>query len=528
MTQFDSVSSFASLNALLQDIGTSVSIGKQKEIQEICLSLCKWERTPGFPGTQCVPLDRYALHKIVLRKKYFASEKSDGVRHMLLLLNSGVFLIDSTFRVRSVPMRFPNKTTGHVHHRTLLDGEMVYDRVEESKFVLRFLVFDVIALNGSLVMDCKLTDRLKMIQNDLIWPRKNDTFSRSAPYDYSKEPFSVRLKDYYELKHLDWALNEVVPKLPHPSEGLIFTPIDMAYTPGFTRTLFKWKPLSHNSADFILTSEFKNRKQWHKLMVMDSGTRTIKDFAYITFSDDEVNKIVECKAEGKVIECVWDANARTLIPNTNAPAPTGQYQTTSDDSIEQTGGWKYLRVREDKKLPNDDKQVQAVIRSINDNITKEEIINVLCKMKSDQPLTPISRTGSNTNLNSSGSFDLKRVSRSNSQTNINNNESKPESPVSSPSQPPVPSPMKASALEPKSDSNNNQNATNANTTSTGLSSSSMLSSILNSDSKLPSLSSSYDPLQSKFFANFGTNNSKEFLNNTETDTSKRLDRKSVV
>jgi len=93
MNQFDSSSSFASLNALLQDTGTPVSIGKQKEIQEICLSLCKWERTPTFPGTQCVPLDRYALHKIILRKKYFAAEKSDGVRHMLLLMNSGVFLV---------------------------------------------------------------------------------------------------------------------------------------------------------------------------------------------------------------------------------------------------------------------------------------------------------------------------------------------------------------------------------------------------------------------------------------------------
>lgn len=43
---------------------------------------------------------------------------------------------------------------------------------------------------------------------------------------------SVRLKDYYEIQHLKWVMEEVVPVLPHHSEGLVFTPLDLPYVPG--------------------------------------------------------------------------------------------------------------------------------------------------------------------------------------------------------------------------------------------------------------------------------------------------------
>ena len=51
--------------------------------------------------------------------------QADGTRYLLLACEWGVYLMDRTFRVRRVQMRFPHADMKTRHHNTLLDGEMV-------------------------------------------------------------------------------------------------------------------------------------------------------------------------------------------------------------------------------------------------------------------------------------------------------------------------------------------------------------------------------------------------------------------
>lgn len=52
--------------------------------------------------------------------------QADGTRYLLLINTLGTYLMDRSFRVRRVQMRFPCPGLKARHHCTLLDGEMVF------------------------------------------------------------------------------------------------------------------------------------------------------------------------------------------------------------------------------------------------------------------------------------------------------------------------------------------------------------------------------------------------------------------
>ena len=62
---------------------------------------------------------------------YFAAEKTDGVRYMLLILGeTGTFTVDRNFDMRRLPkMRFPTRLDPKAAlDNTLLDGELIIER----------------------------------------------------------------------------------------------------------------------------------------------------------------------------------------------------------------------------------------------------------------------------------------------------------------------------------------------------------------------------------------------------------------
>ena len=176
-----------------------------------------------FPGSQPVSLARDNMDTIA-RHEYHVTWKADGTRYMLLLMRDGTYLIDRKFEVRRVSMRFPAPLKSHgvsVHNATLLDGEMVIDDVGPGRQCRRFLAYDCVALHGERLGDRAFVERISSVQKQVVDPRNVflTEAGKSKAYDFAKEPFSVRVKDFTPLAGTEGFIRSFIPKLCHECDG---------------------------------------------------------------------------------------------------------------------------------------------------------------------------------------------------------------------------------------------------------------------------------------------------------------------
>ena len=109
-----------------------------------------------FPGSQPVSLAASNMG-LLAKHKYMVTWKADGTRYMLLLSPMGTYLVDRSFAVRRLQMRWPTAApqsplhynAGQPHCSTLMDGEMVVDEDKVThRQTRRYLAYDIMLLNG--------------------------------------------------------------------------------------------------------------------------------------------------------------------------------------------------------------------------------------------------------------------------------------------------------------------------------------------------------------------------------------------
>ncbi|GLT37567.1 hypothetical protein SLA2020_118780 [Shorea laevis] len=306
---------------------------------------------PQFPGSHPVSLNRDNL-QLLRQRYYYATWKADGTRYMMLITVDGCYLIDRGFNFRRVQMRFPckhpNEGLGErTHHYTLLDGEMIIDKMPDTgKRERRYLIYDLMAVNGKPVIERPFYERWKMLEEEVIGPRnyerQNIYQSRNPYYRYDLEPFRVRRKDFWLLSTVTKLLKEFIPKLSHAADGLIFQGWDDPYVPRTHEGLLKWKYPDMNSVDFLFEVDADNHQ---RLFLFERGKKKLmENAASVAFKDD----LDPSSYSGKIIECSW---------------------------VEKEQVWLCMRARSDKTTPNDINTYKKVMRSIKDNITEEVLLN---------------------------------------------------------------------------------------------------------------------------------------------------------
>ncbi len=216
-------------------LGTAVYEGQAREIRNVVCYLCGVDGS-RFPGSQPVSLARDNMDTIS-RHEYHVTWKADGTRYMVLLMRDGTYLIDRKFEIRRVTMRFPAPLKTHgvsVHNATLLDGEMVVDDIAPGRQRRRFLAYDCVALHGERLGERAFVDRLAAVQRHVVDPRNIflTEAGKSRAYDFTKEPFSVRVKDFTPLAGTEGFIRSFIPKLCHECDGLIFQPTRSRYESG--------------------------------------------------------------------------------------------------------------------------------------------------------------------------------------------------------------------------------------------------------------------------------------------------------
>ncbi|XP_021774796.1 mRNA-capping enzyme-like [Chenopodium quinoa] len=329
-------------------LGDKLPDQQEFHLRRFCYDMLK---PPGansqFPGSHPVSLDRVKL-QLLRQRYYYATWKADGTRYMMLLSPDGCYLIDRRFKFRRMQMRLPcrSRTKSEFHQYTLLDGEMIIDSVSPQKQERRYLIYDLIALNGVSLIERPFSERWMMIEKEIIEPRNQDRKqmleSHSKPsYRYDLEPFRVRRKDFWLLSTVRKLLNEFIPNLSHEADGLIFQGWDDPYIPKTHEGLLKWKFPEMNSVDFLFEiGEFGSED----LYLYDKGKKRLMEGNRVTFSNGSDSS----SYSGKIIECSWDIRQNV---------------------------WVYMRTRTDKLTPNEFSTYKKVMRSIHDNITQDVLLN---------------------------------------------------------------------------------------------------------------------------------------------------------
>ncbi|XP_010490580.1 PREDICTED: mRNA-capping enzyme-like [Camelina sativa] len=327
-------------------LGDDIPSDQEVEYQKFCYEMLNIDSTSGgsmyFPGSHPVSLGREQL-RLLRHRYYYATWKADGTRYMMLLTKEGCYLINRAFRFRKVHMRFPRSDYHEVHHKTLLDGEMVVDTLPDGRQVRRYLVYDLVAINGKSVTELPFCERWNIIEREVIKPRNDERKLTNHWYKYELEPFGVRIKVFCLLSALDKVFKELIPSLSHEADGIIFQCWDDPYKPRANNYLLKWKYPEKNSVDFLV----EMTKDGHRrLFLHERGRKKLMEGYSVEFSGDCWKN--PASYSGKIVECSWDREKKV---------------------------WLGMRIRVDKDTPNDTIAAFRVIKSINDNITEEVLLD---------------------------------------------------------------------------------------------------------------------------------------------------------
>lgn len=303
----------------------------------------------GFPGSQPVSMDNNNI-SLLQMKPYRVSWKADGTRYLMLIdAEDEVYFFDRDHCVFKVHgLKFPHRKEPRHLMNTLIDGEMVIDKVDGIN-IPRFLAYDIIKFEGQEVGKMPFYPiRLHCIENEIIKPRI--IAMENGHINKATEPFSVRKKEFWDIRQAASLLGEKFARtLSHEPDGLIFQPSKEQYTAGRCDDVLKWKPLELNSVDFRLKIAKECGmgivpKQIGQLYVGQLD----KPFATMKYTKD----IKEL--DNKIIECKFENNQ-----------------------------WKFMRERTDKSFPNAYTTAKAVCESITNPVTKEKLIDYIHRNKFD-------------------------------------------------------------------------------------------------------------------------------------------------
>ncbi|KAF7697512.1 mRNA-capping enzyme subunit alpha [Cucumispora dikerogammari] len=225
-----------------------------------------------FPGSHNVTFMRKHFTNL-LEENYLCSEKSDGKRILLLILdinsltpntkiNSSpkykVFFIDRTNNIfNQKNLYFQIKTTQSILDDNKLNGKKEYfffdcEIVKTFQNKIRIYIFDtLIYLNNSVCRDNLLKrlefGRLFLKQYNILYKDKSTNKSEIKDDD----GFKIKLKEMYK----SYGFSEIyknIDKLEHKNDGLCFTPVFKPYSIGIDNSWLKWKPSHLNTIDFVV------------------------------------------------------------------------------------------------------------------------------------------------------------------------------------------------------------------------------------------------------------------------------------
>ena len=271
------------------------------------------------------------------------------LRYMMYIMGQHhIFFIDhnnAVFQIDGLTFVSAHDRSRHLVD-TLLDGEMVIDQEKGGQTIPRYLIYDLVSLEGNSICKKDFNARYRTIQREIIDPRK--AAMEEGRVHREREPIGVRRKEFSPIDFTKTLLSaRFKENLPHESDGLIFQPVNEQYRAGPCPTVLKWKPPSHNSVDFRLRVVIQNRTG----MLRERKGELYVGGLDTPFSDMKVTKKLE-RYNGKIIECRYDS---------------GRME------------WIFMRERTDKSFPNSYATADSVWNSILEPVNEQYLMHFISR-----------------------------------------------------------------------------------------------------------------------------------------------------
>ncbi|KAK4541303.1 hypothetical protein LTR36_008061 [Oleoguttula mirabilis] len=361
----------------LSHVGSKIG-GEDYRLQRDSVADLLNRPTTGFPGAQPVSFARHHLQELQ-KEDYFLCEKTDGIRCLLYLSQfidehgqavETQFLIDRKndyYYIARDAMHIPPEgdDLGAFHIGTLFDGELVLQKTRAGTRVA-YLIFDMLAIDGENIMNKPFDKRFERAR--LFFYKPYRKFAEKYADDVAAQPFDIQLKDFQLPYGAEMMFKDVMPRLPHGNDGLIFTCVTTPYTSGTDRHILKWKPPHENTIDFRFEiAEFPMTEDEDGLyedwdaqpeihLLANHGDRAYQYFAtlHLTGSEWEALKRLNQVLDGRIIECYRDSATAHWRPK-----------------VEEDGT---PRFRDDKTDANHITTVESVLQSIKDAVSEQDLI----------------------------------------------------------------------------------------------------------------------------------------------------------
>ena len=272
-----------------------------------------------FPAPQPISVERRHFGQLNSHP-YVVSPKADGERFLLVAIGDRSVLINRAFEETDIKFRFKK----NAFEGTILDVEKIGKRI---------LVFDAYQVNGEIIKNKGLDERLEMTASLVKSVLKT-----------SKDPLKIEMKPVFERSELEKAIKT---DFGYETDGLIFTPKDEPARIGTHETMFKWKPLEKNTVDFQVVPSIREMIYGYDLYVQEHG-----------------KKICEARVHQNLVEPHW----RPIMD-----AGKDQCLILECEYIQgEPNFWRPIGIRRDKTMPNARRTFQRTLVNIEEDIQWNE------------------------------------------------------------------------------------------------------------------------------------------------------------
>jgi len=317
---------------------------------------------PGrFPGSNPVSIERKDLQDRMQGREYLSGLKTDGVRYLLLLTMHNqeprAIMINRRFRMWEIEVWAP---LSFFEKESVLDGELVWERVSHNRLQQVFLVFDSPHIRSSL-LSSPYSSRLDALHKCVMSSPPAElerTILEEDKIFLASSDMKMCPKRFVPVE-MALSLWEERGSVRHRNDGMIFVEDTTLKSGGTDSSVLKWKPCSDITIDVLVRKD--------KVIVFSSGKEHLLDTVLLEGKKRNVHlkrndiflSLYEEETKDDIFECSCSFEKETvhLYP---------------------------LRVRSDKQSPNDLSTVLKTLNNILEDLPIEEVCSFFKKDEADE------------------------------------------------------------------------------------------------------------------------------------------------